>query len=53
MFWGGSFLFQNNFERWDDKPGGTVVNSYTLDGEEFVEVEFKHTPGKRYIYLAP
>ena len=38
-------------EVWDDEPGGTVVKRFTQDGEKYVYVEFKNSPGKWYLYL--
>lgn len=44
------FMF---LEEWDDRPGGTVVNTFVEDGIKYVEVEFENSPGRRYLFLAP
>lgn len=46
------FLDPNDYEVWDNEPGGTVVNRFTEDGVQYVEVEFKNSPGQTYLYLA-
>jgi hypothetical protein len=39
-------------EVWDNQTGGTVVRRYQEDGVKYVDVEFSHSPGKIYTYLA-
>lgn len=42
-----------NAERqWDDAPGGTVVREWEEDGQRYVAVVFKKSPGIEYIYYA-
>ena len=36
---------------WNSEPGGTVVDSFTENGIAYVWVEFKASPGERYLYL--
>jgi hypothetical protein len=52
MFWSGR-LFGQDYAVWDNQPGGEIVDRYTLDGENFVVVEFKNSPGYKYVYKAP
>lgn len=40
------------FEVWDNQPGGRVVERWQEDGVKYVGVEFKHSPGVIYTYLA-
>lgn len=51
MFWQGR-LFGAEYQVWENEPGGTVIDRYTFDGVDYVVVEFKHSPGRRYVYLA-
>ena len=37
---------------WDNEPGGRVIKRYQEDGVKYVVVEFKHSPGEEYTYLA-
>ena len=47
--WSGFFL---DMKTWDDQPGGEVVDKRTVDGVDYVLVEFKNSPGKTYLYRA-
>ncbi len=51
MFWQGQF-FGVPYAVWDNQPGGTIVDRQTYEGVEYLVVEFKNSPGKRYIYRA-
>lgn len=61
-FWKGTFVSLDtslafdpeidDIAKWNDEPGGTVVDRYTEDGTEYVLVEFKNSPGHRYVYRA-
>jgi hypothetical protein len=51
MFWQGK-LFGQDYQVWNDEPGGTVVDRYEFDGQQYVVVEFKNSPGVKYVYLA-
>ena len=52
--WGGMFKpFQSRaYAKWDNKPGGNVVERYTdpLTQVEYVLVEFDNSPGRYYVY---
>lgn len=48
--WGGVIF--GTTKKWDNSPGGTVVDRFTEDGVEYVIVEFKNSPGTGYIYRA-
>ena len=50
MLWGGAIF--GTLKKWDNNPGGTVVDRYTEDGVEYVVVEFKNSPDEKYLYRA-
>jgi hypothetical protein len=39
-------------KKWDNEPGGTVVEEFEQDGTKYVLVEFKRTPGRYFVYKA-
>lgn len=41
----------NDYEVWDDQPGGTIVDEWQEDGVTYVHVEFKNSPGELYTYI--
>lgn len=41
----------DEYEVWDNQPGGHVVERWQEDGVKYVGVEFKHSPGFLYTYL--
>lgn len=46
-------LFSEDYEVWDNRPGGTIVEIVINRGTTYYLVEFDHSPGKRYKFLAP
>lgn len=51
--WNGAFA-DRAYAKWDNQPGGTVVEKYTdpLTGITYVLVEFENSPGEYYVYYA-
>lgn len=45
-------LFEDDYEVWDNRPGGKIVDRLTENGVQYVMVEFEHSPGKQYKFLA-
>lgn len=50
-FWNSFFADTTDYEVWDSRPGGTVVDKYVADGVTYLVVEFKSSPGQRYTFL--
>lgn len=42
---------QGYFELYDSSMGGTIVERYTKDDIDYVQVEFPNSPGVIYTYL--
>lgn len=42
---------QGYFEIWEQKPGQTIKDRYTVDGIEYIVIEYSHSPGQEYTYL--
>lgn len=51
MFWQG-LIVPVTYEKWNAPKGATIVDRFEYDGVKYIAAEFKHSPGKRYIYLA-
>lgn len=46
------YIFNDdNYEVWDDQPGGKIVKRWQEDGVKYVGVEFENSPGVIYTYL--
>jgi hypothetical protein len=41
----------NDYEIWDDQPGGEIVDEWEEDGVTYVNVVSKNSPNEKYTYI--